>query len=493
MQSRIIILILCCFSWLLLPNALEANDDLERQPQTFSPPESVSITLYRLDSEGAQIPPGILCEPGDNFFGCTADPVFGGYPYATNPITVTLDTDYLLDVVSQEMKPTFGFSTTALKAQAVAARSFVFFFDEFGLNITNDTESNQAFLPYAFEALRSPTLKTQVEQAVNIERYISYNYTVSGETLPIRAEYSSDIRLMTEDCDDAQGNPIPYHRAVDEPISSHPSVITFGNPCGMSQKGASRWAYGNLGFSNNLADWSTSFGRFEQILAHYYTGMHLRTTDSATAIRTSEYRWNPLEFSWSPTHTFQSGFLRLTPNTNYSGVMTVQNTSADVDGWECNALTDYRLVYTFSRQNTDVEVGSESVCDIARGKSAAIPFSITTPNQEGAYSLRFDIHIRFNGTTIQRFSEDDSNGNSWNRYGIAAIVGSANEDSVFLPTITGGLTGGATLIPTSVGLESVSSDSATLPDAIHIIILMLLAKIMILTVVIMRNQFDRAV
>lgn len=62
--------------------------------------------------------------------------------------------------------------------------------------------------------------------------------------------------------------------AVDDPISSHPDIVQDGHGRGMSQKGASRWARGNLSYNINqdLGAWSVRWERAEQILVHYYSG-----------------------------------------------------------------------------------------------------------------------------------------------------------------------------------------------------------------------------
>ena len=82
--------------------------------------------------------------------------------------------------------------------------------------------------------------------------------------------------------------------AVDDPISSHPDIVQDGHGRGMSQKGASRWARGNLSYNINqdLGAWSVRWERAEQILVHYYTGIHLR--DSAGNALTPAWRWNAL-------------------------------------------------------------------------------------------------------------------------------------------------------------------------------------------------------
>lgn len=89
----------------------------------YSPPSQITVWMYRLSGSGGIQPPPTLCSFGDASFGCTA---FAGnsryaYPYSTNPVTIPIETDYLLDVVPQEMGTYYH--PVALQAQAIAARS----------------------------------------------------------------------------------------------------------------------------------------------------------------------------------------------------------------------------------------------------------------------------------------------------------------------------------------------------------------------------------
>ena len=98
---------------------------------SYTPPDSVTVNMDRLDYSLGGSDTGIPCQfdPPDTAWGCTwFDDVhfpqdIRPYPYPTNPITVPIETDYMLDVLSQEMGP--AFHPTALRAGAVATRSYV--------------------------------------------------------------------------------------------------------------------------------------------------------------------------------------------------------------------------------------------------------------------------------------------------------------------------------------------------------------------------------
>ena len=72
-----------------------------RTPAAFVPPQQISLRVFRLTPNGGST--GVECAPGDSSFGCVHAAGQGTYPYATNPITISMENDYLLNVVPQEM------------------------------------------------------------------------------------------------------------------------------------------------------------------------------------------------------------------------------------------------------------------------------------------------------------------------------------------------------------------------------------------------------
>ncbi|MBK7201924.1 SpoIID/LytB domain-containing protein [Candidatus Amarolinea dominans] len=224
---------------------------------SFTPPTNITVRMYRLFSGGGST--GILCSSNDTSYGCTAFVGDSGhaYPYGTNnPITIPIETDYLLDVVPSEVSVE-AFHPTAIQAQAIAARSYAYWHINQGSTINNSTQF-QVFVPYAFEVLPPTTFPDNsgdpcasnnlnddqriVCSAVAPRHYISYG-TYPNDDLPAFTEYFADIPNRT-----LNGGQ-PYLIAVDDPISSHPDIVQDGHGHGMSQKGASRWARGNLSYS----------------------------------------------------------------------------------------------------------------------------------------------------------------------------------------------------------------------------------------------------
>ena len=100
-----------------------------------------------------------------------------------------------------------------------------------------------------------------------------------------------------------------YLVQVEDPISSHPAIIQDGHGHGLSQKGASRWARGNLSYNINtdLGAWSVSWPDRTQILTHYYTGIHVRDAASSNAIQTPDRRFNVLWTQWARPSGYPTG------------------------------------------------------------------------------------------------------------------------------------------------------------------------------------------
>ncbi|MGQ9628592.1 MAG: SpoIID/LytB domain-containing protein, partial [Anaerolineae bacterium] len=219
--------------------------------------------MYRLNSDGSKYQPEEPCSSGNTNWGCTAfdkdhypPEQRRPYPYATNPVTVSIESDYLLDVVPQEMNPGL-FHPTALRAQAIAARSFAYWHIHQGSNINNSIQF-QAFIPYKFESLNSGEQQA-ISDAIAPRYYISYS-----DDSPALTEFSSAHDGVWTEAGDK-----PYLQRVYDPIPA--SAPWLGHGRGMSQYHAQAWVEGEHQQSG-FPQW----GHYEQILAHYYTGIHIR-------------------------------------------------------------------------------------------------------------------------------------------------------------------------------------------------------------------------
>lgn len=132
----------------------------------FTPPDSITVTMKQLVFPGGG-DRGVPCSitPPDIHWGCTAFDVdhysddTRAYPYATNPVSVPIETDYLLDVIPQEMGTYYH--PTAQQAQAVAARTYAYWHIAAGY-ILNNSNSYHVFIPLKFESL-PPAIATITE------------------------------------------------------------------------------------------------------------------------------------------------------------------------------------------------------------------------------------------------------------------------------------------------------------------------------------------
>jgi len=99
-------------------------------PLTF-PPDTMTVKMYQLNPDNGSST-GKLCNDANNNktqYGCTAivNNNDFAYPYASSTPTIPIETDYLLDVVAQEMGPQ-SHLPQALKVQAIAARTYAYCF-----------------------------------------------------------------------------------------------------------------------------------------------------------------------------------------------------------------------------------------------------------------------------------------------------------------------------------------------------------------------------
>jgi len=355
--------------------------------------------MYRLNGDGSKYQPAELCSPGKTTFGCTANSNYP-YPYASEWATVPIETDYLLDVVPQETPPD-DYHPTAVRAEAIAARTFAYWHIRNGSAINNSTDF-QVFVPYRFENLytvnfpNNPsdpcassnlnTLQRLTCAAIAPQHYLS----APGNDLPAFVQYFDDVLSRTET--DAG---TLHLQAVDDPISTGCYAgNSSGHHYGLSQHGASRWARGSpCAFAAQGNDpWSVRWDRVEQILVHYYTGVHLR--DANTAILTPNYRWNPLRINWGTPDNRPPILYHGSPRTIS---VQVQNTSISdwVYGYP-NFAFDLR--YRWAKVGFGESTSSYQATATGTTKGDPSPTLTLTLGDipawgPGAYTIRLDIYV----------------------------------------------------------------------------------------------------
>lgn len=375
-------------------------------------PTLITVKMFQL-SEADSSSLGIQCSAANGnlrAYGCSWDGNIN-YPYTTNPITISIEDDYLLDVVPRELNPEQGYARVAIQAQAIAARTYAYNKIAAGLEINNST-ANQVFVPFYFDRLgldedaslnnplptnSDPCLRSDLRadqrtvcQAVNLRRYV----TATGSTNPAFSEFFADITNNTIDEADVR-------RSVADPISAACDADNSGHGRGMSQEGASRWARGNRCSTEravNSIPWTVRWLRPDQILAHYYTAIDLRSTINTNTKFIADMRWVPLQINWGAGLSNPPDF-RIGDTHN----ITVQVQNVSTTDWTCPTGTTYLLSYRWVRYVPSEaivgNVSTQNLCGLGTRSNRDIGLIINDiPNWPvGTYDLRFDITKRVNG------------------------------------------------------------------------------------------------
>jgi hypothetical protein len=350
----------------------------------YTPEAFIPIEMFALDADGVIREGRPLCSTPDYrlHYGCTAfcrdeNPAADKkcskeqkltYPYDDNAVpSLDIESDYLPDVLSQEMGP--DFEDVSLLAGAIAMRSYGL--QQFealnfqGLVLNNSTQY-QAFIPYKFNTYQpafpgiacgvpDPLLdekQRRICNAIAPRYYLSPDYN----DYPARANHIGDILGNTETAYDKEGNiEKPYLIGVDDPISFSCYAYNAGkNRYGMSQSGANRWVRGNQCYLDSYGSepWSVTWDRAEQILFHYFTRVHLRDADNGKQILSPNWRWNPLKIEWG-TQSEIGGPPVLIAGQTHAVPIQIQNTS--IDDWNCrigDTPLSYRLRYRWLNGST---------------------------------------------------------------------------------------------------------------------------------------------
>jgi hypothetical protein len=397
-----------CISCLFL--CLPLSQTVAFAAPTFIPPLDVTIKIYRLFDDGSKYVDPMthsyyLCNTGDVYRGCTVNvsnpPPFEGL----NPATISINDNYLLTVLPSEV-PIQSFHLKALEAQAIAARSYTFWHLWKNHNIDNST-SFQVFVPHQYDYLNS-TDQQKVLAAVANHSYLTY----SGD--PLFGEFFSDIPART-----ISGTE-PGLINIDDLISTYPTIIMDGHGRGMSQRGASRWAYGNMGFQGNLTPWSVTFQRTEQILFHYYTNAIL--LDENQNLISASFRWAPQKIESLPSFILSGS--------TYRARIYIQNIGTE--NWACSyPYKSFELKYWWQKDsNLQLSDNSISLCGLLKGDPTK-PYEIVINNPPfgtGSYTLKFDIKITFSNDQTIFFSQQQP---AWPTYDQSVFV--VTTASTYLP------------------------------------------------------------
>lgn len=409
-KSCIVILLLLCLLLFRQEIALA---------QTYTPPSQVTVRMYVLTNAGDTLPGSPQCSVQSLLYGCTANPS-KPYPFSNSTPTVEIDGPvtntnyapsqrYLWDVVaaeygihlgSQGIKPLSG-----IKAQAIASRTYVF--QRIGANYPiNNSNDFHVFVPYSYEVLLTQqSQQARLIQAMQERQYLSLPTNAD----PIEALYGSDNMTYT-----TPGNQT-YLMSIADPISAQygcwNGTTNDPNICGtsyggMSSKGASRWSFGHTSSRgpvalgnplypadvNGLGEfWTVKADSAEQILTHYYAGIHVRNTANVNTVSTPFYRWMPLSIDIPKFACLNQDSFWVT--------FVFQNTG--IQNWDYGNTERLQTTVTYLGSGRTVEteahatVPSEIHATVSPGWHVQLPFPFDTSrfiNGQGKYRIRFDMY-----------------------------------------------------------------------------------------------------
>ena len=210
--------------------------------------------------------------------------VFIPQDISPNPRPIAFETNYLPAVVGGEIGDE---NIEAVKAQAVAARSFALYNinnpDSYCINSCHVTQST------SHQYYEPSETKPKSLQAVNATQHLYLTYPISSEIEPIFSQFSRDHAGPYTVADANLG----YLASVYDPIApGDPDDSSHGK--GMSQLGAIRWAEGMNSGGVPYPKWD-----YTKILTHYYTGVRMRN-GSTGALHWTGYRWNMIDAYINP-------------------------------------------------------------------------------------------------------------------------------------------------------------------------------------------------
>ena len=402
----------------MMPFLLFATTSQAAEEDVPPYPDSVALTMYQLNPDGSRTTN--LCYSGSLNYGCTAYCRDYGfevceyghsgvvYPYSSSSINIPIETYYLLNVISTEMNPMIYGEPIALHAQTIAARSFLGWYLNNAPEYYNNSNDRQVFVPFKFDSLKPESnpmepfisepcasnslnnAQQKVCTATNSHYYIAREYD-NPANLPAFSEFTADVFAQTRDHPELYR--FSYLLGVDDPISTACDANDFGyNLAGMSQEGANRWARGHECSSpsapiepgNDPGDyWSVQWNTVEQILFHYYTGVHLR--DESGNLLSASYRWNPLQVTGLP----------MIPGSGSTYNVYVQVQNVGTAEYECEfPYVNYSLKYRWNKTGQSEYIGTNviNLCDLVEGESYGETISLQVPSWgSGTYSLDFDV------------------------------------------------------------------------------------------------------
>lgn len=410
---------------------------------------AASLVFLALAAPLAQNPYNECPPNSNNIWVQLDDNNFGGQvatlsiPFDTGQVTINNNVyvNYLLGVLISEVGPTIDFNPVddeVLKAMAIAARTVAFkncgaF--EFNGHRGIDDVDKQVYDPRNRETwLNSPTLGQaeldRYQQAIDdtTGMYLTYSDSVFD------AQYRDKTDIWTDDYDENGDQIYAPHQGIYDPAGEFHSTPSVIKP-GLMQVNSNHWATGD-NHGETLPHWN-----YRQILAHYYTKVHLQDTNSNRL--TPEYRWNPLEVAWSGTGVITPPVL--SPGQTYSINLSLQNSGTQ--RWNNGEDSTMELAYYWeSQSNLPLITGTQTAqlgSDAGDEDSTMLPIGVPSGFQAGQV-VTLTIDVRPEGADpIWYFHNYEQNeGRPWYPLQYVCVLGwqcywpdEFNGGSIYLPVI----------------------------------------------------------
>ena len=326
----------------------------------------------------------------------------------------------------------------ALEALAVAVRSFTWFrlnyagqfpdpYDPHAITLDNTNQCGfwdekieggqqinaQTFRPYQDGV--SQTIRDHYN--VIVTQHVPNIYMVEGNgTHPIDAQYRATVGVVSDD-----GNK-PYLIPIHDPISAGDGNPT--NASGMGQWGAQRWAMGLSDNGTQYQKWES----YQQILTHYYTGIHLRDTDGNRI--TPEYRWNAHWITWYDTGNILPP--PMVPGNSYTFYVSMQNTGV------FSLTSSTRWAYQWKTPDGVIvsqgnAVSGNPTLDPGDSMSFGYYLPVQPPTTPGTYHLLIDIQVQ-NGQGYEYFYNREPN-RPWYPVEYVCVIGNGDDGDIYLPIV----------------------------------------------------------
>ncbi len=293
--------------------------------------------------------------------------------------------DYIVGVLEQEVGPMGALIWTdeVLKAQAVASRSFAWtnwltWTD--GITVyAGINDVRQGYYPHRYQDTAPPVPWVRPHYSAIVTNTRRQYMTHADSAYPehaISALFKADNPAWT-----IPANSIPYLQSIYDPISAE---YGSNQGIGMGQQAMQRWSTGDKDPMHPRTHlYMLIWQDYRQILTHFYTGIHIDTTNYNNNRLTPDYRWNALRIT--PTVS------TMTAGISYPFTLTIQN--AGSYSWTAG---DYAIGYEWRDPTGAVLTAGSPVpltAEVLPGAPLTLTLPVTAPlvTTRGTYTLAWDL------------------------------------------------------------------------------------------------------